>query len=488
MSQKFLFSSIKMPMLKSFDKKKKQTAKYIILDLFASLLAWSLFFIFRRIEIESTFVQNIQLFSPIYNFWKLLVGVPVFWFFIFWLSGYYNKAFHKSRVSEFFQTLTSVFFGSILLFFILLINDPVVSYKYYYLSFIVLFAIYFIVVYTSRYTLTRITTHKIHNRTWGFNTLIIGTGNNAKKIYDQIISEKQSSGFMICGFISDDKYNTIVNKQMILGGLPDLNRIIKEKNIENIIVAIDNDDKNELFRIINQLYHFNVEISFIPQLYDYLVGGIRLSIIYGTPLVNILENKMPAWQQNTKRLFDIVISVLGLILTSPLLLYLAIRVKLSSKGKIFFRQERIGLQGVPFQIIKFRTMYESKNNGKEHRLTEIDDERVTPIGKIMRKYRLDELPQLCNVLKGDMSLVGPRPEQKYYVDKIVEIAPYYSLILKVKPGITSWGMVKYGYANTVDKMIERLNYDIIYMENVSILLDIKIIIYTVKTIFSGEGI
>lgn len=158
------------------------------------------------------------------------------------------------------------------------------------------------------------------------------------------------------------------------------------------------------------------------------------------------------------------------------------------KRRCFFRQERIGRQGIPFRIIKFRTMYESENEYQNHHLTEVNDKRVTPIGKIMRKYRLDELPQLCNVVKGDMSLVGYRPEQQYFIEKIIEKAPYYSLVHKVKPGITSWGMVKYGYANTVDKMIERLNYDIIYLENISILLDTKILIYTIKTIVSGKGL
>ena len=470
------------------NKKTIQRTKYILMDLFAALLAWILFFIFRRLEIESSFIQNAQLFSPLYNFWKVICCIPVFWFFIFWISGYYNKPFRKSRLSELIQTFFSVLAGSIILFFALLLDDPVVSYTDYYLSFIVLFLIYFFVVYFCRYALTRVTTHHIHHRMLGFNTLIIGTGENAKNIYDQLEGLKKSTGNLICGFISENrKKNIAVDKSLLLGRMADLSRIIKEKEIEEVIVAIDSDNSDDLFDIINQLYSYNVDIRFTPRLYDFLVGGIKLSTIYGAPLVNVLDNNMPDWQQNMKRFLDVVTSVFVLLITSPLFCYLAIRVKLSSNGPVFYRQKRIGLHGKSFSMVKFRSMYENSENGKPL-LASVDDTRITPFGKILRKYHLDELPQFVNVIKGDMSIVGPRPERKYFIDKILEKAPYYSLVHKVRPGITSWGMVKYGYADNVDKMIDRLNYDIIYLENMSLIIDFKILIYTFITIISGKGI
>jgi len=466
------------------DKKAIQRTKYILMDIFSALLAWILFFVFRRIEIE---YPLIPIFYPIYNFWVVICCIPMFWLFVFWISGYYNNPFRKSRLSELVLTFISVLIGSVILFFALLLDDPVVSYTDYYLSFIVLFLIYFFVVYFCRYALTRVTTHKVHNRILGFNTLIIGTGENAKNIYNQLEGLKKSTGNLICGFISENKKEIAIDKSLLLGEMSDLGRIIKEKEIEEVIVAIDSNNSDDLFAIINQLYSYNVDIRFTPRLYDFLVGGIRLSTIYGAPLVNVLDNKMSDWQQNVKRFLDIFISVLVLLLTFPLFCYLAIRVKLSSKGTVFYRQERIGLYGKSFSIIKFRTMYENSEEEKPL-LSSEDDPRITPFGKTLRKYHLDELPQFVNVIKGDMSIVGPRPERKYFIDQIIEKAPYYSLVHKVRPGITSWGMVKYGYANDVDKMVDRLNYDIIYLENMSLTIDFKILIYTVITIISGKGI
>lgn len=470
------------------NRKSRLTAQYIIVDIVASLFAWFLFFVFRRLEIESSFIQEIQLFSPIYNFEKLLVGIPVFWLSIFWISGYYNEPFNRSRLTEFLQTLSCTFCGSVILFFVLLLNDPVVSYYDYYKSFVVLFLITFLVIYIARYAITSTVTYNVHNRTIGFNTIIIGTESNALNIYNQLQSLKRSTGHKIIGFVSlPDEANPAAEANLILGDMSKIDLIIKSNNIEEVIVAIDSDDEKSLFKIINNLYKYNINIKFTPQLYDYLVGGITLSNIYAAPLVNVLANKMPYWQQNCKRLGDIFCSALFFIVGWPLMLYLALRVKRSSDGPIFYKQERIGLHGKPFNIIKFRTMYVSSET-EAPKLASENDSRITPFGKIMRKYRLDELPQFLNVLKGDMSLVGPRPEQKFFIDKIIEKAPYYSLVHKVKPGITSWGMVMYGYADTVDKMIERLKFDIIYLENISLKIDLKILIYTVLTIVKGKGV
>jgi lipopolysaccharide/colanic/teichoic acid biosynthesis glycosyltransferase len=205
------------------------------------------------------------------------------------------------------------------------------------------------------------------------------------------------------------------------------------------------------------------------------------------PLVSITNPSMSDWEVSVKRFFDIVISLISLVLLSPFLFYFMIQIKRDSKGPVFYRQERIGRLGRPFKILKFRTMYLGAENGTP-KLSSANDDRITQIGRTLRKYRIDEIPQFWNILKGDMSLVGPRPERRYYINRIIEEAPYYCLLYKIRPGLTSWGPIKIGYSDTIEKMIERLNYDIIYIENMSLITDIKILMYTIEIIFRGKGV
>ena len=215
-------------------------------------------------------------------------------------------------------------------------------------------------------------------------------------------------------------------------------------------------------------------------------GHVEAGPIYATPLLRVSYREMPHWQYMIKVVLDYFLSVLALIVLSPLMGVLALLIRISGKGPVIFSQKRVGRHGKPFMIFKFRSMdYDAESDGPQ--LAVRGDKRITPVGRFMRKHRLDEIPNFINILKGEMSLVGPRPERSHYIEQILQKAPYYNRVLSVKPGITCWGQVKLGYASDVDKMLERLDYDLLYLENVSLYLDLKIIFYTLGTIMKGKG-
>jgi len=468
--------------------KRLQTAKYIISDLIAAGLSWGLFYILRKKLIESDFFGYQIDINYDNKFYLGLSVIPFFWLFLNYLSGYYKDVYHRSRLKELGQTIAITVIGIIIIFFTLLLDDYVFSYKNYYRSILILFTLQFLLTYIPRLIITTNTVHKIQDRKIGFKTLLIGSNKKAYELFKQMLYEKKSAGNIFIGFVSVvEKPKYLLDKHIKhLGNINELSKIIDENKVEEVIIAIETSEHNKINSIINKIDNKNLVIKVIPTLYDIITGSVKMSSLYSAPLIQISRDLMPEWQLNIKRILDIVISVLAIVILIPAFIFISIGVLLSSAGPLFYTHERIGRYGKPFKIIKFRSMYvNAEKDGPA--LSTQNDKRITKFGRFMRKSRLDEIPQFFNVIKGEMSLVGPRPERQFFIDQIMKKATHYAHLQKVRPGITSWGQVKFGYAENVDEMIERLKYDLIYIENMSLYVDFKIMIYTIKIILQRKG-
>jgi exopolysaccharide biosynthesis polyprenyl glycosylphosphotransferase len=470
--------------------RKWQLLKYLIFDFLSALGAWNLFCYYQKLSVDTGLKAARLLAENARQYHVGLFVIPLFWLFLYYISGYYRDVFRKSRLSELGQTLGVSFIGTLILFFALQIGRNHFIYgSDSYFPYMNLLMFHFILTYLPRAIITTITTHRVHRGEIGFSTLLIGSSIKADEAYKEILCQKRSSGNKFIGFVTvnNNAHNVLGNYMPHLGNLENIRSIISEKKVEEVIIAIETSEHDMINRIINKLIDTDVVIKALPSMYDILTGRVRISSILGTPLISVSPNLMPVWQANVKSFLDYTVSFLALIISLPISLFLIAGIKLTSKGPVFYSHERIGRYGKPFIIYKFRSMYrQAEKNGPE--LSSRKDDRVTPFGRFMRKSRLDEIPNFINVLKGDMSLVGPRPERKHFIDRIIQQAPHYLQLLKVKPGITSWGQVKFGYAENVDQMIERLKYDLIYLDNMSLYVDFKILIYTVLTIIKRKGI
>jgi len=453
----------------------------IVIDLFTVNLAWALYFWFR---VRSGLIEYAG--EP--DFLAPMLIIFLFWILIFFLFGLYRLWYTKSRVDEFIAIVKAVTFGILVLFFAIFIDDqgmgsPAENR-------------FLILVYWGLMVLSvgggRILVHTLKRKLLEAGigvqkAVIVGINDRAKELYE-MVAEHPALGYRIAGFLTLDKRKKSPYKDVpTLGTADELPSVIEQQEIKEILIALDSTEHDELLGIIASCNGHDVSMKIVPDLYDIVSGQARTNQIYGFPLIEVNPQLMAPWEEVVKRALDIGVSFLILFLGSPLWLLIALAIKLDSQGSIFYAQRRVGKDGKVFRIIKFRSMRKNAEEKSGPVWANRRDPRITKVGKIIRKLRVDEIPQFINVLRGDMSLVGPRPERPFFVEKLSREIPLYARRLKVRPGITGWAQVKHKYDESLEDVKRKVKYDFFYIENMSLRMDLKILLNTIYVVLTGKG-
>lgn len=447
-------------------------------DFIAAVVIW---IIFNHINNHN----GVVLFTR--GLWLNAALIGAFWVTLFAFLDFYNHIYHRSRIKDVLKLITSIFVGSLILYFIILSKSQ--NFENFFHDFFILFFLHVVIIIFFKLILLTYIKSLVLNKKILFNTVLIGTGDSAKEIYEAVEKNRELLGFTFVGYfnISSEVKNKIQGCLPGLGNISLLKSYLESNKVEHVVIAVEQEEHEKIPDILKALNSVKVRISIIPDIYELLLGAVKVNHVFSVPLVEINQDIIPTWQKVVKRFIDVIFSLSVLVLGSPFFLIVSIITKLTSKGPVFYSQVRIGKDGKEFKIYKFRSMVTDAEKQGKPELSSPNDPRITSWGRFMRRTKIDEFPQFYNVLIGQMSLVGPRPERQYFIDQIVKIAPHYKHLQRIKPGLTSLGQVKYGYAENVDQMVKRLKYDIVYIENMSLALDFQIILYTVVIMLSGRN-
>jgi exopolysaccharide biosynthesis polyprenyl glycosylphosphotransferase len=456
--------------------------KTIIIDILALNLAWTAYYWFR---IRSGLLGHVT--EP--DFWLPMIVICVYWLLVFFFFGLYRSWYAKSRLDELTTLFRATVFGALFVFFAIFVDDQGGGSP--------LQARLLIIVYGGMILgfvgVGRLLQHTFQRRLLEagvglHNTLIVGWSSKARELYDKV-KQYPALGYNVVGFVpvANNRTQESYKQVPVLDSITHLPNIIDTYTVKDVLIALDSSEHDRLVEVIGSCNSHAVSMKIIPDLYDIISGQARTNQIYGFPLIEIMPEIMQPWERAIKRGIDIVVSSMVLFVGLPVWLLVALAIKLDSRGPIFYTQERMGKDERRFKIIKFRSMHHDAEAESGPTWSGKQDPRITRVGKFLRKARLDEIPQLINVLDGDMSLVGPRPERPYFIEQLAKEIPLYMRRLKVRPGVTGWAQVKHKYDESIDDVRKKVQYDLFYIENMSLRMDMKILFRTISVVLLGKG-
>lgn len=462
----------------------KKTEKFFILitDFITVNFAWLAFFFVR---VQSGWFNLIS--QP--DFLLPMITVYFYWLLIFTFVGMYRTWFALSRFDELSTLFKASFFGVLILFFLILYDDYTrgvsTSVRVY---IFIYWGIFFFLVGLGRLIIRGIQRSLLIKGIGRRNALIVGFNPKSNEIHTSIMKHREL-GLDVVAYSGLDESET--NKSFrsinVVDTIHNLENTLDKYQIKNVIISLGRHEEEIILEVISRCEGKNVEIKIAPDLYDIISGQAKVAQLYSFPLIDVMPELMPEWEKKLKRLMDIVLSFILMAITLPATLLTALAIRIESKGSIFYKQERMGQSGKVFKIYKFRSMVHNAEKHTGPVWSSKDDPRITKVGRIIRKVRLDEIPQVINILKGDMSFVGPRPERPFFVEKLSHEIPLYKRRLKVRPGVTGWAQVKHKYDENIEDVKMKLRYDLFYIENMSLRMDFKILFRTIFVVIFAKG-
>ncbi len=462
----------------------KKVEKILILlaDFITVNLAW-LVFVFVRVESGwFELIAKPDVLLP-------MIVVYFYWLVVFTFVGMYRTWFAMSRFDEISTLFKASFVGVFILFFLILYDDYSSGVHTSVQFFIFMYWIMFLgFVGTGRLFIRALQRRLLIKGIGRRNAVIVGFNSKANEIHDSIVKHR-ALGLDIVAYAGVDASELKKSYQnvYVTDTFHNLEKMIDKYQIKNVIISLGRHEDEIILEVISRCEGKNVEIKMAPDLYDIISGQAKVAQLYSSPLIDVMPELMPEWEKKLKRLMDIILSFILIVITSPITLLTALAIRLESKGPIFYKQERMGQNGKVFKIYKFRSMVQDAEKHTGPVWSMKDDPRITNVGKFIRRVRIDEIPQVINILKGDMSFVGPRPERPFFVEKLSQEIPLYKRRLKVRPGVTGWAQVKHKYDESVEDVKVKLKYDLFYIENMSLRMDFKIIFRTVFVVLFGKG-